>query len=70
MSKDINPKNHLSNNMYAYPGIAKQVMTTEQVQETLLATDNSVFACGYMWALKVKDIGAGMKEITLVKPDL
>lgn len=58
-------KNHLANNMYSFPAIARQVMTTRQVKETLLHTDNFILACGRCWKLSVKNIGAGMKEVRL-----
>ena len=58
-------KNHLDDKMYTYPHIARQVMTSKQVRETLLATDNFIMACGRCWSLKVKNIGAGMKEVSL-----
>jgi len=67
MTKELQAINHLANNMYVYPANATQVMTTRQVKETLLATDNFILACGYGWKLKVKNIGAGMKEVSLVK---
>lgn len=60
------PKNHLNDRMYTFPHIAKQVMTTKQVRETLLATDNFIMACGHSWKLKVSNIGAGMKEVKLI----
>ncbi len=58
-------KNHLEDRMYVYPAIAKQVMTTKQVQETLLYTDNFVMAAGRGWELNIRNLGAGMKEVSL-----
>lgn len=52
--------------MYREPGRHKQIMTTKQVQETLLATDNFVMAAGHGWKLKFKGLGAGMQEVELV----
>ena len=66
MEKTLNPQNHLEDRMYAMPSIAKQVMTTNQVKETLLATDNFIMACGHGWKLKISNIGVGMKEVKLV----
>lgn len=62
---DVKSFNHLSHNMYVYPKYARQVMTTKQVKETLLATDNFIMACGHGWKLKIQNIGAGMEEVTL-----
>lgn len=63
--KEIKPKNHLSDMMYISPGIARQVMTSQQVKETLAYTENFIMACGRCWSLKIKNIGVGMKEVTL-----
>lgn len=66
MEKTLTQHNHLEDRMYTYPSFAKQVMTTKQVKETLLATDNFIMACGHGWKLKVSNIGAGMKEVSLI----
>ena len=67
MAKELQQINHLKNNMYVFPSSAKQIMTLKEVRETLLATDNFIMACGYRWKLKIKNIGAGMKEVSLIK---
>lgn len=48
------------------PGTSRQVMTTKQVKETLQQTENFILACGHGWSLKIKNLGAGMKEVRLV----
>lgn len=58
-------KNHLNTNFYTTPAIARQVMTTKEARETIQATENFIMACGRGWSLKVKNIGAGMKEVSL-----
>jgi hypothetical protein len=65
-TKELIPTNHLNDRMYVYPSFAKQAMTSKQVKETLLATDNFVTAAGRGWKLKVKSLGAGMHEVSLI----
>ena len=65
MEKELQPFNHLSNSFYVFPKTARQVMTDKQVKETLLETNNFIMACGLGWRLKIKNIGVGMKEVTL-----
>ena len=67
MKKEVQEINHLEDRMYRNPSFATQVMTAKQVKETLLATNNFIMAAGYGWKLKVKNIGAGMKEVSLIK---
>lgn len=64
--KEIKAVNHLDDHFYKMPNRAYKVMTTKQVQETLLYTDNFILACGRSWKLKIKNIGAGMKEVSLI----
>lgn len=67
MNKELQSVNHLSDNMYSNPYNASMVMTSKQVKETLLATDNFILACGHGFRLKVENIGAGMKQVSLKK---
>ena len=60
-------KNHLSNNFYVIPHIAAMTMTRKQLKETLLYTDGKIIACGYMYDIKSKHIGAGVYSVTLKK---
>lgn len=69
MKKELQPQNHLNNNFYVMPSIASQMMTTRQVQETLLDTNNFVSSGGRGYRLKVKNVGAGMKQVSLVPFD-
>lgn len=64
--KELKAVNHLDDRFYTLPQMARKVMTTQQVQETLLYTDNFIMACGHNWKLKIKNIGAGMKEVSLI----
>jgi hypothetical protein len=64
--KEITAINHLNDRHYINPGNARQIMTNQQVKETLLYTENFILACGHSWKLKIKNIGVGMKEVTLV----
>ena len=66
MKKEIIPFNHLNNNFYTMPKIARQVMTTLQFKETLLQTENFIMSCGHGWKLKSESLGAGMVEVRLI----
>ena len=59
--------NHLSDSFYVQPQIASTTMTTKQLRETLLATDGRILACGYLWDIKNKNLGAGVKRVYLEK---
>lgn len=56
-------KNHLSINHYTMPGNFNETMTTAQLKETLLTTDGSILACGYLWDIKSKKIGPGVYKV-------
>jgi len=64
--KEVKSINHLEDRMYRNPKTNRQVMTAIQVKETLVYTNNFLTACGDNYQLKVKNIGAGMKEVTLI----
>lgn len=61
--------NHLDKQMYIHPEIYKQVMTTREVQETFLATDNFIMACEHAYGIRVINLGAGMKEVSLKRKE-
>mgnify|MGYP001559893515 CR=1 FL=1 len=67
MKKEVEPKNHLCTNHYTMPGACIQSMSKKQLQETLLATDGWVLACGYCWDIKSKHLGAGIYSVSLSK---
>lgn len=57
--------NHLSDNFYTIPHLARQTMTTRHLKETLLHTDGSILANGSMWEIISKHLGAGVHSVTL-----
>ena len=67
MSNTPKAVNHLNKNMYDDPTNATQVMSTKEVQETIRFTDNCVIAWGRSYKLKIKNIGVGMKEVSLTR---
>lgn len=67
MKKITEPKNHLSVNHYTMPNRITQTMTRKELKETLLATDGWVMACGELWDIKSKHLGAGVYAVTLTK---
>lgn len=61
----MNYKSHLSNNFYSMLALAKATMTRNQLKETLLATDGWVMACGRIWDIRSKHLGAGVYSVYL-----
>lgn len=59
-------KNHLSDNFYHNPTLARQTMTRKQLQQTIHATDGWITACGEMWDIQARNL-AGAYVITLKK---
>ncbi len=64
MTVKVEAKNHLSDSFYITPSFARQVMTRRETRETLLATQGRILACGEMWDVMVKHLGAGMYGVT------
>ena len=58
-------KNHLNINHYICPGIFYETMKTKQLQETLLATDGTILACGKVWDITSKKTGPGIYKVWL-----
>lgn len=65
MTKTPESINHLRDGFYTTPTFARQVMTTKQVRETLVATQGYALSCGENWRVVTRSIGAGMYEVTL-----
>lgn len=61
--------NHLSTNFYTMPRYANTTMTRKQLKETLLATDGWIIACGYLYDIQSKHIGAGVYKVFLKKKE-
>ena len=59
--------NHLSSGFYLSPKYAQTTLTSRELRETLLATDGWIMACGSMWDIKAKALGAGIHRVTLEK---
>jgi len=55
----------LPNNFYALPDIAKTTMDRKDLKELLLETEGWVIACGRMYDIESKDIGAGVYRVRL-----
>ncbi len=62
MSED-NPANHLSDNFYTTPQLARQIMTRKEWQETAKATQCRILACGESYELTTRHMGGGMYEV-------
>lgn len=57
--------NHLGNQFYTMPEVASMTMTRKQLKETLLDTDGYTMACGHLWDIKSKHLGAGVYRVSL-----
>ena len=60
-------KNWLPNMFYAAPNVANTTMTTKELRETLLATNGTIIAAGYLWNINSKKVGPGVYRVTLEK---
>lgn len=67
MKKAVSPKNYLTDNFYAMPLYANTTMTSKELKETLLYTEGNIMACGELWDIKSKSLGAGVYKIWLKK---
>lgn len=52
-------------NFYTIPTLAKTTMGKKDLKELLLATDGCVIACGCLYDIKSKHIGAGVYRVWL-----
>lgn len=57
----------LPGNFYSIPSLATMTMKGRDLQELLLATDGNIFACGHLWNIKNKPLGAGVYKVYLEK---
>ena len=60
----------LSANFYTNPLGTSQTMTTKEAKKILLETEGWTFALGECYDIKVKNLGCGVKRITLKKKPL
>jgi hypothetical protein len=58
--------NHLPQSFYTMnPDLCRTTLTSEQLRETLLATDGQIIAHGELFDLKTRHLGAGIYEVRL-----
>jgi len=55
----------LPTNFYTMPRHATATVTREQLREILLATGGDIIACGELYDIKNKHLGAGVYKIFL-----
>lgn len=53
------------NFLAAMPSHGNTTMTREAVKELLLETGGNMLACGRLWDIVAKDIGAGVYKVSL-----
>lgn len=63
----IQRRNHLDRGFYNNPSNARMTMTTQQLQETMMYTEGSITAMGFMWDIQKKNLAPGVWLITLKK---
>ena len=57
----------LPDNFYRIPNIANMTMTKKDLKGILLKTDGYIMACGRIWDIIAKHLGAGVYRVTLKK---
>lgn len=55
----------LPTRFYTVPRIAQATMTRKDLKALLLDTGGWIMACGYLWDIKSKHIGAGVYNVYL-----
>ncbi|KKL98893.1 hypothetical protein LCGC14_1819820 [marine sediment metagenome] len=55
----------LPNIFYTMPQNANITMDMEDLKELLLHSEGYIMACGHMWDIKSKYLGAGVYRVTL-----
>lgn len=59
------PEYRLPDIFYSMPKMASAALTRRQLREILLTTNGKILACGYMWEIVQKHLGAGIYRVTL-----
>lgn len=59
----------LPNIFYTMPRTANTTMDTKDLKELLLETGGRVIACGRLFDIKSKNLGAGVYRVTLWRDD-
>ena len=59
----------LPNIFYTMPGTANTTMVRKDLKELLLETEGRVIACGRLYEIKSKHLGAGVYRVTLWRDD-
>ncbi len=55
----------LPTNFYTMPHLASTTMDKKDLKELLLCSGGQIIACGHMWDIDSKHIGAGVYRVTL-----
>ncbi len=60
--------NHLPISFWQIPDHARVTLTRSELKETLLYhSDGRILACGYLWDIRSRSLGAGVYAVTLEK---
>jgi hypothetical protein len=57
--------NYLPDNFYLMPRFAHTTLTREELKQTLLYTEGWITACGCIWDIVSKPVGAGVYYVEL-----
>ncbi len=58
-------KNHLPDSFWSMPECAYITLEGQSLKETLLATDGTILACGRIYDIVSKSLGAGVFRVSL-----
>lgn len=63
--------NHLPMSFWQIPDHARVTLTRSELKETLLYhSDARIMACGHIWDIRSRSVGAGVYVVTLEKATL
>jgi hypothetical protein len=60
----------LPNIFYAMPRTAHTTMDRKDLKELLLETGGQTLACGRLWEIKAKHLGAGVYKVSLTREEV
>jgi hypothetical protein len=55
----------LPDHFWTIPATAQTTMPRKQLQSVLLASDGAIIACGRLWDIVSKNLGAGVYRVSL-----
>ncbi len=65
-SASVTPDTVLPDHFFTMPRTAHPTMTTPELRSVLMRHDGQVCACGELWTIRNKHIGAGVHRVYLL----